>query len=89
MRLNTMGFFYGSVHHGLHTALEVQGLTTVFLGSEDQLDSDRLRRLLPAGHHYRGLVLFGEVGRPFLDELRQVERRIVAMSAPMRAASST
>jgi LacI family transcriptional regulator len=81
MRLNTMGFFYGSVHHGLHTALEAQGLTTVFLGSEDQLDSDRLHRLLPAGHHYRGLVLFGEVRRPFLDGLRQVERRIVAVSA--------
>ena len=81
MRLNTMGFFFGNVHHGLHTALEAQGLTTVFLGSEDQLDSDRLHRLLPAGHHYRGLVLFGEVARSFLDGLRQVEQRIVAVSA--------
>lgn len=81
MRLNTLGFYFGNVQHGLHTALEAQGLTTTFLGSEDQLDAGRLRRLLPAGHPYRGLVLFGAVARPFLDGLRRMERRIVAVSA--------
>jgi LacI family transcriptional regulator len=80
-RLNTLGFYFNNVQHGLHTALEEHGLTTAFLGSEDQLDTERLHQLLPAGHHYQGVVLLGEVARPFLDELRKVERRIVAVSA--------
>jgi len=81
MRLHTLSHYFAHVQHGLHTVLEGQGLTTTFLGSEDLLDRDKLIRVFPAGHSLRGVVLLGEVARPFLDEVRRFERRIVAVSA--------
>lgn len=81
LRLHTPTVYFGHVQHGLHTALEAKGLTSVFLGSEDELDAEKLRRHFPAGHLFKGVVLLGEVSRAFLDLLRQVEPRIVAVSA--------
>ena len=81
LRLNTPTMYFGHVQHGLHTGIEAREFTTVFLGAEDQLDADRLRRFFPAGHRFQGIVLIGEVQRPFLDKLRQFGLRIVAVSA--------
>jgi LacI family transcriptional regulator len=79
--LHTPSNYFGHVQDGLHTALEARGFSTVFLGSEDTLDRDKIKRLFQPGHLFQGVVLLGEVQLPFLDELRQVERRIVAVSA--------
>jgi LacI family transcriptional regulator len=79
--LHTQSNYFGHVQDGLHKALEVRGLATVFLGSEDVLDRTKIRRLFQPGHLFQGVVLLGEVARPFLDELREVERRVVAVSA--------
>lgn len=81
LRLNTPTLYFGHVQHGLHSALEAREVSAVFLGAEDQLDGDKLRRLFPAGHAFRGIVLIGEVARPFLDRLRRFDLRIVAVSA--------
>lgn len=81
MRLNSLSAYFSHVQHGLHSALQPQGFTTTFLGSEDLLPPEQLRRLLPAGHNYQGIVLLGEVAVSFLNELRSVDRRIVAVSA--------
>ena len=81
LRLHTPAVYFGHVQHGLHTALGVRGFATVFLGAEDQLDGDQLRRAFPPGHQFQGLVLVGEVARPFLDALRKFRLRIVAVSA--------
>jgi len=81
MRLHSLSHYFAHVQHGLHTALEGHGLTTSFLGSEDLLDREKLARVFGPGHSLRGVVLLGEVARPFLDELRRCERRIVAVSA--------
>jgi LacI family transcriptional regulator len=73
--------YFGHVQDGLHTALAGRGFATVFLGEENKLDAAKIRRFFQPGHLFQGIVLFGEVARPFLDELREVERRIVAVSA--------
>jgi LacI family transcriptional regulator len=78
---HTPSNYFGHVQDGLHTALEARGFATVFLGTEDNLDRAKIRRLFQPGHLFQGIVLLGEVARPFLDELREVERRIVAVSA--------
>jgi LacI family transcriptional regulator len=81
LRLNTPTMYFGHVQHGLHVALEAREFNAVFLGAEDQLDGDKLRRFFPAGHAFQGIVLVGEVQRPFLDKLRRFDLRIVAVSA--------
>jgi len=81
MRLGTIGSYFGHVQHGLHTALQAKGISTVFLGSEDQLTPEDVARFFPAEHTLQGIVLVAEVARPFLLELRKHERRVVAVSA--------
>ncbi len=81
LRLHTQSNYFGHVQHGLHTGLETRGFATTFLGAEDLLDLEKLRRFFPAGHLFQGVVLLGEVSRSFLADLRTVERRIVAVSA--------
>ena len=81
LRLNTPTMYFGHVQHGLHTGIEAREFTTVFLGAEDQLDAQKLRRIFAAGHAFHGIVLVGEVTREFLDQLRRFGLRIVAVSA--------
>lgn len=73
--------FFGHVQHGLHTALERHGIGLVFLGMEDHLRVPRLRELYGERGALRGLVVFGEVKRSFLHALKQLEPRIVVISA--------
>jgi LacI family transcriptional regulator len=79
--IHTQGSYFGHVLHGLHSALSDQGFATVFLGSEDKLTVPRLRQFFHAGHGLKGVVLLGEVNEDFLQQLRQFEPRIVAVSA--------
>jgi LacI family transcriptional regulator len=81
LRLNTPTMYFGHVQHGLHTAIEAREFTTVFLGAEDQLEAEKLRRIFAPGHAFQGIVLVGEVTRGFLDQLRRLGLRIVAVSA--------
>lgn len=81
LRLNTPTMYFGHVQHGLHTGIEAREYTTVFLGAEDQLDGEKLRRVFGPGHAFQGIVLVGEVTRAFLDQLRRFGLRIVAVSA--------
>lgn len=81
LRLNTPSIYFGHVQHGLHTALEVRDVRAVFIGAEDQIDAAKLRRTFATGHEFYGIVLIGEVARPFLDRLRKIELPIVAVSA--------
>lgn len=81
LRLNTPTMYFGHVQHGLHTAIGAREFTTVFLGAEDQLDGEKLRRVFAPGHGFKGIVVVGEVTRGFLDQLRRFGLRIVAVSA--------
>lgn len=81
LRIHNQGSYFGLVLHGLHTALAAKGYTTVFLGSEDALDRAQLESFFPTGHALKGVVMLGEVSDGFLKQLRQHERRLVAVSA--------
>jgi LacI family transcriptional regulator len=81
LRLSAPGNYFSHIQHGLHTALEKEHFSTVFLGSEDEIDPVKLRRIFSPGHLFRGVALLGEVARPFLLSLKKTERRIVAISA--------
>lgn len=81
LKLHTPSAYFGHVQHGLHLALEARGYTSVFLGYEDDLDDDKLARLFAPGRSFQGVVLMGEVARPFLEKLRRLDPRIVAVSA--------
>jgi LacI family transcriptional regulator len=80
LQLSAPGMYFGHVQQGLHTALERRGFTTVCLGSEGSLQATKLQRSFQSRHLFRGVVLLGEVSPPFLDKLRVLERRIVAVS---------
>lgn len=81
LRLNTPTMYFGHVQHGLHTGIEAREFRTVFLGAEDQLDPEKLRRIFAPGHTFQGIVIVGEVTRGFLDQVRRFGLRIVAVSA--------
>lgn len=81
LRLHTPTLYFGHVQHGLHIGIEAREYTTVFLGAEDQLAPEKLRRIFAPGHGFKGIVLVGEVTRGFLDQLRRFGLRIVAVSA--------
>jgi DNA-binding LacI/PurR family transcriptional regulator len=81
LHTHTQSNYFSHVQNGLHSALAARGFATVFLGAEDGLDGEKIRRFFQTGHLFKGVALLGEVARRFLDELREVERRIVAVSA--------
>ena len=81
LRLHTPTMYFGRVQHGLHMGIEAREFTTVFLGAEDQLSTEKLRRIFAPGNAFRGIVLVGEVTRAFLEQLRRLGLRIVAVSA--------
>ncbi len=81
LNIHTQGSYFNHVLHGLHTVLAEHGHAVVFLGSEDDLNRDRLGQYFAPGHTLQGVVLFGEVEKPFLHQLRQCATHIVAVSA--------
>lgn len=81
LRLDTPTVYFGNVQQGLHSTLEEAGYSTVFLGSEDDMDFERIGRLFSGGHSFQGIVILGEVAPGFLEKLRAFERRLVVVSA--------
>ncbi len=81
LRRHAPSVYFSHVQEGLHGVLEAKGYASVFLGYEDDLTDEKLSRLFHAGHPFHGVALLGEVSRPFLERLRRVERRLVAVSA--------
>ncbi len=81
LKLYSQSPFFGHVQHGLHEALTAQGISLVYLGTEDHLEVRQLKELYGDRKVFRGLVVFGEVKRAFLHALKQLEPRIVTVSA--------
>lgn len=81
LNIHTQGSYFGHVLHGLHSALAEKGTATVFLGSEDTLTKERLRQFFHTGHGLQGVALLGEMRPAFLTQLRQHDKRLVAISA--------
>lgn len=81
LRLYIPSTYFGHVQHGLHQELETHGHRLIFLGAEDELTPEKLRQLFHPSNHLAGVVVLGEVARPFMDELCKLTRRVVAVSA--------
>jgi LacI family transcriptional regulator len=81
LRLYIPSTYFGHVQHGLHQELETRGYRAVYLGAEDELSPDKLRKLFHPSHNLGGVVVLGEVARPFMEELCRLTRSVVAVSA--------
>ncbi|MFM6173189.1 MAG: LacI family DNA-binding transcriptional regulator [Sphaerospermopsis kisseleviana] len=81
VKLYNQSPFFGHVQQGLHEFLEERGISLLLLGTEDELDLGKLRQLYASGGALAGLVVMGEVERPFLRALKELEPRIVSVSA--------
>jgi LacI family transcriptional regulator len=81
LRLYIPSTYFGHVQHGLHQELEGRGYRAVYLGAEDELTPEKLRKHFHPSHHLGGVVVLGEVARPFMTELCKLTRRVVAVSA--------
>jgi LacI family transcriptional regulator len=80
LRLYIPSNYFGHVQHGLHQELEAHGHRLVFLGAEDELPPEKLQHILHPSNHLSGVVVLGEVARPFMEQLRKLTRRVVAVS---------
>jgi len=80
-KLYSQSPFFGHVQHGLHEYLAAQGIALVLLGMENDLDAGKLRELYANAGSLGGIIVMGEVERPFLRALKQIEPRIVSVSA--------
>lgn len=81
LRLYIPSTYFGHVQHGLHQELETHGHRLIFLGAEDELTPEKLRQFFHPSNHLAGVVVLGEVARPFMAELCKLTRRVVAVSA--------
>jgi len=81
LRLYIPSTYFGHVQHGLHQELEAHGHRLIFLGAEDELTPEKLRQFFHPSNHLGGVVVLGEVARPFMAELCKLTRRVVAVSA--------
>ena len=81
LRLYIPSTYFGHVQHGLHQELENRGHRLVYLGAEDELTPEKLRHFFHPSNHLGGVVVLGEVARPFMDGLCKLTRRVVAVSA--------
>jgi LacI family transcriptional regulator len=81
LRLYIPSTYFGHVQHGLHQELETHAHRLIFLGAEDELTPEKLRQFFHPSNHLAGVVVLGEVARPFMTELCKLTRRVVAVSA--------
>ena len=79
-KLYSQNPFFAHVQQGLHDYLAQYGITQIFLGNENHIDVDKLKELYLNRQSLRGLVVLGEVARPFLIALKKLEPRIVSVA---------
>lgn len=79
-RLYSQSPFFGHVQHGIHDYLAEQGISLIFLGTENDLDVEGLKRLQDP-RSFLGILILGEVARPFLQAMLKLDSRIVTISA--------
>jgi LacI family transcriptional regulator len=81
LRLYIPSTYFGHVQHGLHQELERLGQRLVYLGAEDEISPAKLRQIMHPSNRLGGVVVLGEVARPFMTGLCKLTRRVVAVSA--------
>jgi LacI family transcriptional regulator len=81
LRLFSQGNCFSHVQHGVHRLVEENHLAAIFLGAEDELDEERIKRLFSPGNPLMGVILMGEVAPRFLKQIRQRHQHVVAVAA--------
>lgn len=81
LQLATKSNFFSYVHQGLHNSVSAADMRTAFLGSELDLDPKELVKKLDREPSLVGLVVMGEVEKPFMDTLLGSRKPIVYTSA--------
>jgi len=77
LRLDNQNAYFSQIQSGMCDYLGQKGIFPAFLGSEQTLDGDQLRRI----EGVDGLVVFGQVEPGFLEQLRKITPAIVVISA--------
>lgn len=77
LRLDNQNAYFSHIQSGLCEYLGQKGIFPAFLGSEQNLNAEQMRRI----EGVDGVVVFGEVELGFLQRLREITANIVVISA--------
>lgn len=80
LSLHTQSNYFSHIQHGLHEALQDQGISTVFLGAEDRVSETGFRLTRETSQSLYGVVIMGEVSPSFLSAIKELCGRVVAVS---------
>lgn len=81
LTLYTQSNFFSHVQHGLHSFLEAQSQSSLFLGTETTLLENGFRNLKQLREQLLGVVIMGQVELSFLKKVRELVPRLVTVSA--------
>lgn len=80
VKLYNQSPFFGHIQHGIHDFLAERGISLLFLGVENDLDVEHLKRLQDP-ESFLGLVIIGEVSRTFIQAILKLDSRIITVSS--------
>lgn len=81
LKLANKSNFFSHVHQGLHETLVEKRIKTVYLGSEDDLESNPEELSSLVSDNIKAIAIMGEVAPHFLDELKSLNRQLVYIGA--------
>ena len=81
LKLANKSNFFSHVHQGMYNQLDQHGIKMVFLGSEDDIEIDKLPEFKAMTNTVKGIVIMGEVQPAFLEEVRKLDLPITYTSA--------
>lgn len=81
LKLANKSNFFNHVHQGMYDQLDQHGVKMVFLGSEDDIQVEKLPELKVMTSSVKGIAIMGEVQPEFLEGVRQLQLPIAYASA--------
>jgi len=81
LKLANKSNFFNHVHQGLYDHLDDNGVKLVFLGSETDIDVERLPEMRTLSNSVKGIVIMGEVKPAFLEGVRSLGLPIAYISS--------
>ena len=81
LKLANKSNFFNHVHQGMYDHLDQHGIKMVFLGSEDDIQVEKLPELQSMTKSVKGIAIMGEVESHFLEGVRKLNLPISYASA--------
>ncbi len=81
LKLANKSNFFSHIHQGLYDHLEEHNLKTIFLGSENDIDVNKLPEMGVLNNSVKGIAIMGEVKPRFLEGILKRELPVVYISA--------